>query len=327
MSEPFEFRGGWYLFYRDATGKRKRKKLADTKREAYRIWKQGLANGTQSTTDATFAKVADEWLDAQERRLAAGLVSAKWLQRADRTVQSFLAANPRIRCSQITERIAVDWLPENRTQAYERTEAQILKQILAWAVGKHISSSPLAAMKLEKGARRERLVTIDEHRRIVAAAKPNLRALLWMLWWTGARPGELRALKWEHVKGSTAVLREHKTARKGKGRTLYFPFNAQTILSSHKKTSGHVFTNNRGQPWTMRALCRRIEQVAARAGILDVTAYDYRHTFITRAMLQGLHAAVVAEMTGTSVEMIARHYGHLEQAQSHIVEAARGMRS
>jgi hypothetical protein len=44
-------------------------------------------------------------------------------------------------------------------------------------------------------------------------------------------------------------------------------------------------------------------------------------------MVQGLHAAVVAEMTGTSVEMIARHYGHLEQAQSHIVEAARGMRS
>lgn len=326
MSAPFEFRGKWYLFYRDQSGKRKRKKLADTKREAYRIWKAGLRNSEQATTDATFALVANEWLAVQERRLDAGLVSARWLQRASRTIEAFRAVNPRIKCSQITEKVAVDWMPAERSQAYERTEAQVLKQILAWAVGRHITASPLAAMKLEKGARRERLITIDEHRRIVAQARPELRALLWLLWWTGARPGELRALQWEQVRGEVAVLREHKTARKGKSRTLYFPANAQALLSRHKKASGPVFTNARGTPWTMRALCRRIEQCAARAGV-DVTAYDYRHTFITRAMLQGLHAAVVAEMTGTSVEMIARHYGHLEQARDHIVEAARGMRS
>ena len=326
MSQPYQFRGAWYLMYYDTNGKRKRKKLADTKREAFRLWKEGLANGTQTSTDATFAKVADEWLDIQERRLEAGLVSAKWIQRADRTVQAFRAVYPRVKCSQITERLLREWLKDT-SQAYFRTEAQVIKQILDWAVGKSISSSPLANMKLEKGARRERLVSIEEHRAIVAKAKPNLRALLWFLWWTGARPGELRALTWEQVRGSTAVLREHKTVKKGKGRTLYFPANAQKILSSHKKSSGHVFLNGRGKPWTMRALCRRIEQTAERAGIHDVTAYDYRHTFITRAMLQGLHAAVVAEMTGTSVEMIARHYGHLEQAQGHIVDAARRMRS
>ena len=204
MSEPYPFRGAWYLMYRDAqTGKRKRKKLANTKREAYRLWKLGLANGTQTHSDALFAKVATEWMEMQKRRLEANLVSFQWLNRACRTVAAFSEANPRIKCSQITEKVAVDWMPEDRSQAYERTEAQVLKQILGWAVGRYISSSPLAAMKLEKGARRERLISLDEHRLIVSKAKPNVRAFLWFLWWTGARPCELRSLKWEQVKAFT----------------------------------------------------------------------------------------------------------------------------
>ncbi len=117
---------------------------------------------------------------------------------------------------------------------------QILKQILDWAVGRFITSSPLASMKLEKGARRERLVSIAEHRAIVAKARnPSLRALLWMHWWTGARPGELRALRWEQVRGSTAVLREHKTAKRARdGRFTFPPMHKLCYVTTRALWSG-----------------------------------------------------------------------------------------
>ena len=41
-------------------------------------------------------------------------------------------------------------------------------------------------------------------------------------------------------------------------------------------------------------------------------AYSYRHTYATRAIMNGTDVATVAELFGhTDVGMIQRHYGHL----------------
>lgn len=327
MSEPFQYRGKWYIWYYDRTGKRRRKKIGDTKREAHDRWKAGLRAGNMAgARDPKFSTVADAWLAKQEERLSRGLVSAQWVARVSRTVLAFLAVYPRIRVSQITPEIAVDWIPQPRTLAYERTEAGTLKQILKWAVPGMIEASPLAHMKLEKGERRERLIAIEEHRTLARLPRnPGLRVLLWFCWWTGARPIELRHLRWEMMDAdcTTAVLRKHKTAKKtGRPRVLYFNGYAQTILRRHRKLAGPVFTNERGKPWTKDALCRRVRYITKKSGI-DVSAYAYRHSFITRALVKGVDVATVAELAGTSVEMISRNYGHLDKAKDHLAEAAK----
>jgi hypothetical protein len=43
-----------------------------------------------------------------------------------------------------------------------------------------------------------------------------------------------------------------------------------------------------------------------------ITGYSYRHTSITNMMLQGLPWGMIAESHGTSVEMLSKHYGHLD---------------
>jgi len=51
---------------------------------------------------------------------------------------------------------------------------------------------------------------------------------------------------------------------------------------------------------------------AKRAGLPDtVTAYAMRHSAITDLVTGGLDLLTVAQLSGTSVAMIERHYGHL----------------
>jgi site-specific recombinase XerD len=45
-----------------------------------------------------------------------------------------------------------------------------------------------------------------------------------------------------------------------------------------------------------------------------ITAYSFRHKFITEALLAGMNTAVVAELVGhRSTAMITSHYSHLLQ--------------
>lgn len=331
MSEPFQWRGGWYLWYQDpATGKRKRKLLAKTKREAFNVWKGGLAAGASKTYgDPLFSVVAAKWLARQIQRRDRGEVSNEWVQRVTWSIEAFGKVHPKIRCSQVTPEVAVSWLPKGSSLSHEYTSAGALKQILKWATGSLIDSSPLAELKLERGNRREALVTIDEHRRLAQADRlPQFRALLWFCWWTGARPTELRLLRWEYLSDdcSRATMKTHKNARKTrKARVLYFNALAQRILKRHRKLAGPVFINSRGKPWTKGAIVRRMDNLRESTGIV-ATAYTYRHSFITRALTAGEDIATVAELTGTSIEMISRNYGHLDKAKTHLAEAAKRMR-
>lgn len=326
MSEPFEWRGGWYLWYKDQTGKRKRKLLGKTKKEAFTAWKAGLAAGTAvSLNDPLFATVAAKWLALQLKRLERGNVSIEWVERASWTIEKFRSIHPKIKCSQITHEIATGWLPKGTGAEHERTSAGCLKQILRWATGSLIASNPLETLKLERGGRREALLTISQHRRLVHADYlPRFRAMLWFAWWTGARPTELRLLKWEHVTEdcTRAVMTKHKNRRKtNKPRTIYFNHAAQRFLRKYRRESGHVFLNSRNKPWTKDAIVQRMADLRVRTGVV-ATAYTYRHSYITRALTQGKDIAVVAELTGTSVEMISRNYGHLDKQKDHLAAAA-----
>jgi integrase len=43
-----------------------------------------------------------------------------------------------------------------------------------------------------------------------------------------------------------------------------------------------------------------------------MVAYSYRHTFATRWLLAGGSVKILADLLGTSLKMIERHYGHLD---------------
>lgn len=73
-----------------------------------------------------------------------------------------------------------------------------------------------------------------------------------------------------------------------------------------------MFMRANGQVWNKDAWKHLIKN-AVKAGDLPsgVTAYTLRHSVITDLIRAGLPALTVAQLSGTSVSMIERHYGHL----------------
>ncbi|MFU7558762.1 hypothetical protein ACMFWY_08780 [Roseiconus sp. JC912] len=58
----------------------------------------------------------------------------------------------------------------------------------------------------------------------------------------------------------------------------------------------------------------------------SLVPYSYRHTYITDCLERGVDIATVAELVGTSVQMIERHCGHLSKRHDHLrASAARAL--
>jgi len=67
-----------------------------------------------------------------------------------------------------------------------------------------------------------------------------------------------------------------------------------------------------GKPWDKDAWKKPVKAAAKAAELPDtVTAYAMRHSAITDLVTGGLDLLTVAQLSGTSVAMIERHYGHL----------------
>lgn len=79
-----------------------------------------------------------------------------------------------------------------------------------------------------------------------------------------------------------------------------------------------------GKAWDRNSWKLPIAAAAKAAGLpAGATAYTLRHAGITDLVSAGLPILTIAQISGTSVEMIERHYGHL--AKDGAVEALGGL--
>jgi integrase len=100
---------------------------------------------------------------------------------------------------------------------------------------------------------------------------------------------------------------------------------AFSILQRRRRDQGPnapIFCRSNGKPWNKDLLDERFRKVRALAGVRDaVTMYEFRHLWISEALMAGVDVFTVARMAGTSVNMIEQTYGHLRG--SHLEDAQR----
>ena len=78
-----------------------------------------------------------------------------------------------------------------------------------------------------------------------------------------------------------------------------------------------MFTRTNGQAWNKDAWKRPIKNAASAAKLSSsIVAYTLRHSVITDLIRGGLPVLTVAQLSGTSVAMIERHYGHLVRSDA-----------
>jgi integrase len=147
--------------------------------------------------------------------------------------------------------------------------------------------------------------------------------ILRLYYHTGARTSELADASVRDVQLRTRklVLTKHKrtrTMRVAEARVITLNAEAFAILSRQcqgKAPEDPLFTQGNGKPWNKDLLDERFRKVRKLAKVRDrITIYDFRHLWISEALMAGVDVFTVAKMAGTSVEMIEKTYGHLRGA-------------
>lgn len=199
-------------------------------------------------------------------------------------------------------------------------------RVFSWAAEqKLLPENPLAGMKRPKPRPRQRAITEAEFKQLYDNAGGPLKDLLLALYMTGARPKEVRDLKWEHVREDRWVLPEHKTAKStGRPRVIFLNDDMKAVMA-RLRGNGHeyVFLNTEDQPWTRNALRLQVWRIKTKLKMpKDVCAYLCRHGFGTRAILSGVSGPTLAELMGhTSQDMISKVYVHLADQHQHLQRA------
>ena len=238
------------------------------------------------------------------------------------------------------DRLAGKWRAHGQKRAAKplkpgtvNRELDTLKSILSKAVewGKLIQSPARGIKRLKVDNHRTRILTPDEQRRLLEAAPRKLRAIVALALITGARVGELLALRWEHVDADALTFLETKN---GKPRRLPLSPAARAVLGEFKAVPGrpYVFTNNRtGDRYSVNGMLHVFRRALDRAGIRtgDVTLHTLRHTAISRMVAKGYDDYTVMAVSGhSSTRMLARYTHPTEERKADAigsVELSRGV--
>lgn len=218
------------------------------------------------------------------------------------------------------------WGPSTRHRA-----GRIIIHMLGWCVrAGHLERNPCARARLPTPRKREYLLPIDDAAKLIEAADPATREFLRALLYTGCRPGEVARLTADRVDvagGTWSVVDKIRGKTGEVYRTVYLSDEAlelsRRMLARHP--SGYVFRTPRGAKWICETWSSRIKLARAKAGLdARLTAYSFRHLYVTRMLIAGVPVATVAQLVGhRGIVMVLSVYSKLGQATEHLRAAAR----
>jgi integrase len=132
---------------------------------------------------------------------------------------------------------------------------------------------------------------------------------------TGMRTGEVRALKWNDIKGEKVLVHSNFTLTHGlknstkTNKKRWVPLNKRCldILNETPQTGEFIFTGNRHsyQSFVYKRMkkLKEVDLISYR-----YRPYDFRHTALSRWVEAGIPVAQIANWAGNSSEVIWKHY-------------------
>lgn len=177
-------------------------------------------------------------------------------------------------------------------------------------------------------ADRRRDIYLDriQRRAMIDAAASDARPLIRGFCVLPLRPGALAALTAGDFNVRLNSLRVG-VDKAGAERRIMVPPETSAFLAGLAKSklpSAPLFARADGSAWTKDSWKWPVKQAVRDAGLPAATsAYSLRHSTITDLVTGGLDLLTVAQLSGTSVAMIEKHYGHLRQ--HHAAQALAGL--
>lgn len=162
--------------------------------------------------------------------------------------------------------------------------------------------------------RRELYLDREQRRNFIKHAPEDLAVFLRGMSMLPLRPGALAALTVGDFNIRLSVLKIGKD-KSGRDRKIKLPPQTAEILSEaakDKAATAPLLTRANGCAWNKDSWKWPIKEAAKNANLpLETSAYTLRHSVISDLVHGGLDLLTVAQISGTSVAMIEKHYGHL----------------
>ena len=173
-----------------------------------------------------------------------------------------------------------------------------------------------AKLRPIKNVDQRRELYLDRAQRLMLLEKapPDLAAFLRGLCYLPLRPGALATLTAGDYDRRLKVLRIGHD-KSGKDRRIKLPDVTAAFFneaSEDKPPTAPLLPRADGKAWHKDAWKWPVKVAVGAAGLpAATTAYTLRHSVISDLVHDGLDLLTVAQISGTSVVMIERHYGHL----------------
>jgi integrase len=229
-----------------------------------------------------------------------------------------------------------DYLLVNRTPDAAKRILVQLNACCSWAVAeKLISDNPFRNMKIKipKGLSEDNDINpfSKEERDLIIQSFANSRYYrhytnyVRFMFFTGCRPSEAIGLQWKHIGESVIKFRQGVVIGK-KGLTLKpylktqkkrdFPITPEVraILDDAKPEAVNpedfIFASPEGVFIDQHNFATRgWQRILEKCGISYRKPYQTRHTFITLCVEAHINSTAIGRWTGTSSNMIDKHYG------------------
>ena len=163
--------------------------------------------------------------------------------------------------------------------------------------------------------RRELYLDAGQRSKLIEHASEEGRRYLNVLRLLPLRPGDVAKLRVSDFSAEQRSL----AVPQGKTEPRLIPLSAEAVAhfrecAKDKLPAAWLIARDGGAQWKKEAWRDEIKLAAAGAKLPHATcAYSIRHSVVTDLVIGGLDIFTVAKLSGTSVSMIERHYGHLQR--------------
>ena len=276
--------------------------------------------------------IAKEFLPWAEATFSAKHNTFVWYRGGARRLSEFESIAT-ARLDQITGEKVAAYVAQRQARGLNITainrELQILRRILHLAVEwGHLEHTPKIKM-LPGEQRRERVLSLDEEARYLAAAPEPLASVATVLADTGMRPEECFRLRWEAItwvngRNGTLLVTHGKTA--AARRMLPMTLRVRAILESRwerarRPTEGWIWPaptrSGHVEPSSLRKQHAKTFQTLAEEAakrnekpVRPFVLYSLRHTFLTRLGESGCNVWTLARIAGHSSIAVSARYVH-----------------
>ncbi len=230
------------------------------------------------------------------------------------------------------EEIVAEWLAGGKRAGSVMGLSSMFADAASMKAGRLIDRNPFEKLGISrgKGRRDQQPPTEQEAWEIIACARrlscPSFAAWLQVAAFTGMRPGELDALRWERVESArerivvaeqfNAATRKFDTPKNHQRREAPLPAHARTALKGLAREGEFCFVSLRGEHWTPSSRAYHWKAVRAAAGWEGSLYLATRH-------FAGWYMVNVLEMSSEDVAialghqdggtLVRRLYGHRDR--------------